>query len=72
MTQYTEHLTIEGQRWDTVAYQAYGDAGAINGIIEANPTVPIEAVLPGGLRLLVPIVETVAPEIDDTILPPWK
>ncbi len=69
---FTEHITTENERWDTIAYAAYGDAGAINGLIEANPTVPITATLSAGIRLLVPIVETVSVEIDSNILPPWK
>lgn len=72
MAQYTEHITTEGERWDNIAYAAYGDVAGLNRIIEANPTVPIDAVLPGGIRLLVPIVETVAVEIDENLLPPWK
>lgn len=70
--EYTEHITTEGDRWDNIAYDAYGDAGQVNGIIEANPSVPITGTLPAGIRLLIPIVESVAVEIDDSILPPWK
>lgn len=72
MSQFTEHISTEGERWDSIAYAAYGDPGALNRIVEANPTVPIEAVLPGGIRLLIPIVETVATEVDENLLPPWK
>lgn len=72
MADFTQHITKEGERWDSIAYKAYGDANDINRIIEANPTVPITATLPGGIRLLVPIVETVAVEVDETLLPPWK
>jgi hypothetical protein len=72
MSEFTEHITKEGERWDTIAYAAYGDASEIKGLIEANPTVPIDPVLPAGVRLLVPIIETVSVEIDDKLLPPWK
>ena len=72
MDEFTEHITQEGERWDTIAYKAYGDAAEVNRIIEANPTVPVNPVLPSGIRLLVPIVQTVSVEIDDKLLPPWK
>jgi phage tail protein X len=72
MSQLTEYITKEGDRWDTIAYAAYGDASEIQRLIEANPTVPIDPVLPAGVRLLVPIIETVSVEIDDKLLPPWK
>ena len=72
MAEYTQHITKENERWDNIAYEAYGDPNLINGIIEANPTVPITATLPAGIRLLVPIVESVAVEVDQTLLPPWK
>lgn len=72
MASFTEHITTENERWDNIAYAAYGDAGAINSIIEANPTVPIVPLLPAGIRLQIPIVESVAVEIDETIMPPWK
>lgn len=69
---FTEHIAKDGQRWDTVAYEAYGDVAKLSDIIAANPDVPITAIIPEGTRLLIPIVETVAVEIDKTLLPPWK
>ena len=72
MADYTEHITQENERWDTIAYKAYGDPTEVNRLLEANPSVPINAVLPAGIRLLVPIVETVSVEIDKKLLPPWK
>lgn len=72
MQNFTEYITLAGQRWDTVAYEAYGDVAEVNRIIEANSSVPITATLQEGVRLLIPIVETVAPEVDKTLLPPWR
>ena len=69
---FTEHITKDGQRWDTIAHEAYGDVSKLSDIIAANPEVPITAVLPPGTRLLIPIVETVAVEVDKSLLPPWK
>lgn len=72
MAEFTEHITQQDERWDTIAYKAYGDATEVNRIIEANPKVPITPVLPAGIRILIPIIETVSVEVDDKLLPPWK
>lgn len=67
----TEYITMKGDRWDTVAYKAYGDATRITEIVEANPDVPVTPVIPAGTRLNIPIIET-ANELDVSLLPPWK
>lgn len=68
---YYEHITKEGERWDMIAYEYYGDATRYEPIIVANPDVPILPILPSGIRLIIPVIET-----KDTIpaeeLPPWK
>lgn len=68
----TEYITLEGERWDTVAYKAYGDPTAIEDIIDANPDVAITARLEAGIRLQIPVKDTLAVEVDTTLLPPWK
>lgn len=70
MAEFSEYITIDGDRWDTVAWKAYGNANLYPQIMEANPDVVADPVLPTGTRLLVPIAT--APEIDKTNLPPWK
>lgn len=70
MAEFSEYITIEGDRWDTIAWKAYGDANLYPQIAEANPDVPLSDVLPAGTRLLVPVLER--PEIDKSVLPPWK
>lgn len=69
--QYTTYTTKEGDRWDTIAYAAYGDPTKMEPIINANPTVPITAKLPAGITLRVPIVEQQT-GVDANLLPPWK
>lgn len=69
--EYYEHITKEGDRWDLIAYQYYGDATMYEPIIVANPEVPILPILPSGIKLKVPVIdrkETISPEE----LPPWK
>ena len=69
--EYWEYVTVEGDRWDLIAYNFYGDPFAYEGIITANPEVPIIPILQSGLKLKIPVIETT-----DTIsaeeLPPWK
>jgi phage tail protein X len=67
---FTEYRTVEGDRWDTVSYKAYGDASKGNLILDANPFVKADAVLPGGLRLLIPVLEDEPQRTSN--LPPWK
>lgn len=70
MAQFIEVLTIEGDRWDLIAFRCYGDALAIEPIIRANPDVPIRPVLPAGLIIYVPVRD--AQPTSDASLPPWK
>lgn len=67
---YTRYTTIQGDRWDTVAYKAYGDPMKITPIAEANPHVPKSPVLPAGIILNIPIQER--ENVTSNILPPWK
>lgn len=72
MSEIVEYIVKDGDRWDTIAHKAYGDASLINGIIEANTTSVISPVLKAGMRLSIPILETGEVEIDSELLPPWK
>lgn len=71
MSVHLRHITNDGERWDLLAYRYYGDAHAYEQIIAANPDIPLFAVLPGGLELVIPVIES-----DNLIaaeeLPPWK
>lgn len=66
---FVEYITVEGDRWDLIAYRHYGDPWAFEGILRANPDIPIRPRLPGGLRVLVPVVDV---ETRTDSLPPWK
>lgn len=70
MTNTVEYITKPGDRWDLIAHKAYGDAKAIDILIEANPGVPIAPELAPGTVINVPI--QAAATIDVTLLPPWK
>lgn len=72
MTQYIAYRTREGQRWDTVAYEVYGDPYGYPQIIEANPVYRAVAVLAAGIVLRIPVDEQSEPTIAPENLPPWK
>ena len=67
----TSYTTQTGHTIYTIAYKAYGDALAYQGIIEANPTLPITSVYPAGLVVMIPILEN-ATVATSSSLPPWK
>lgn len=69
---FVEYIVLQGDRWDTIAFKAYGDPTLINGLIEANVATVISPVLEPGTRLIVPILETAEIQIDSELLPPWK
>lgn len=66
----TKYITVSGDRWDTVAWKAYGDATKFGPIIRQNPGVRVDDVLPSGLTLFVPVLDR--PSVDNALLPPWK
>lgn len=71
MTEHIRYVTLEGERWDTVAQKVYGDPHLYRPIIAANPTVPIRPVIEGGTVLYVP-VRDVRPELAAAAEPPWR
>ncbi len=78
---YLEHRTIDGDRWDLLAYKYYGDARKQTVLQDANRhlfidpiTVPPLILWSGltlsGLTLIVPVLEDDVGEDHD--LSPWK
>lgn len=81
MADYFEYITIENERFDQIAYKAYGvvtlvdetgNKPAMQPIIEANPSIPIYDKLPGGLILQIPVLTSNTPKTSVELLPPWK
>jgi len=70
--QFIPHVTIAGERWDSLAWQYYGDAALFGPIIQTNPQIPIEAVFEAGLVIGVPIVMVNRAVQEAADLPPWK
>lgn len=73
---YLQHSTIDGDRWDLLAYQYYGDASKQSVLLDANRSLfldPISVpplILKSGITLIVPVLDE--EEVDDSTLPPWK
>ena len=70
MAEYLEHVTKEGERWDQLAFLYYGDALAFERIMAANPEMPLTSTLPGGVAILIPVVDSNTTSLQD--LPPWN
>lgn len=78
-----EYITKPGDRWDLIAYKAYGTIGditlpdgsmvnAISYVINNNPGIIQDSVLTEGLLLQIPIIPTASVKTDAELLPPWK
>ena len=64
------YTTQDGDRWDTIAHQHYGNALAINRLIAANPHLPLAEQFASGLTVFVPVVRQGETQRQD-LLPPW-
>lgn len=69
------HATRRGERWDTLAWTYYANADLGHLIIDANralfldPLQPIPQILPSGLTLQIPVIESET--VNPDLLPPW-
>ena len=68
--QFITHISADGDRWDLLAWNYYGDATLFASIVMANPRIPIEPVLTAGLKVIVPVLEKAV--ATPANLPPWK
>jgi len=69
--EYIEHITVDGDRWDLIAYRYYGDANRIAPLAEANEHLRLSPVLESGLPVRVPILDD-DDELSPDEVPPWK
>lgn len=67
---YLNHITTEGERWDSIAWRYYRDVSQVPRLIEANPHVAITETLGSGIQLSIPVIEEAVTSLED--LPPWK
>lgn len=69
---FTTIVTKDGERWDQVAFRAYGVGGDMRLIMDANPDVGLWERLPAGIVLTVPVVDGPPVVVDSEKVPPWK
>jgi len=68
---FVQYTTKQGDRWDLIAYEAYGDVTKMQIIMDANPAVALTPLIPAGTVLNIPVVEE-EEAITLSQLPPWK
>lgn len=69
VTGYKEYTTREGDTFDALALEMYGDETLAHYIIEFNPDYADVLIFEANVALRLPIVEDA--ELPDT-LPPWR
>lgn len=69
VTGYKDYTTREGDTFDALALEMYGEETLSHYIIEFNPDHADTLIFAGNVRLRLPIVENT--ETPDT-LPPWR
>lgn len=62
------YTTQQGDTWDQIAYQVYGDERYMSVLLAANPDLVSVVILPAGVEIIAPDIEVAIPES----LPPWK
>ncbi len=70
MAQYKVHIVNKDERWDSIAWEEYGNVSLTPTIQLANPEIPLDIKIPAGTVLRIPILEVVETQIE--LLPPWK
>lgn len=63
------YTTVQGDKWDGIAYKVYGDVKFTDVLILANPEYRKIYIFSDGITLNIPEVEE---RITSDDLPPWK
>jgi len=73
-TRFRRITTGVADRWDLVAYRAYGDPTMIEPIVRANPGLAVNGIVPATLPPMVELRVPILPEptVRPDRLPPWK
>ncbi len=62
------YTTVQGDKWDSIAYSQLGDTAYTDKLINLNQQYLDYYIFPAGITLVLP---DIAVEVTDT-LPPWK
>ena len=69
--EYLQHIASQGDRWDSLSYQYYGDATDYERIITANPDIAITTTLAAGAIVLIPIIDEIQAQTTTADIPFW-
>jgi len=72
MMEYLTHKTKDGDRWDLLAYEYYGNAFATEILLDANPEYANLTSLPFALSIKIPLVDNDAINPPQTGVVPWR
>lgn len=70
MDDYMEYETIEGDTWDSIAFQFYTEEKMASAILQANTQYADVLIFDAGVTLKIPVIEEDA-ETPGTA-PPWR
>ena len=78
--EFIEYTTVQGDRLDLIAFKMYGNPHLWddpeqlgNGILSANPGLPIIDQYEGGIKLAIPVIDSQGAGLTNNLkLPPWK
>lgn len=62
------YTTVQGDMWDSIAYEFYGDVKYVGLLLKSNPDFLDVAVFSAGERILIPEL----PEEYEEDLPEWR
>lgn len=66
------YIATDADRWDSLAYDFYGDASQISPLMAANPSIlPSQVYLPEGAKITIPQLPEQA-AATTTVKAPWK
>ena len=67
--QFVPYVTGPGVRWDTIAWDVYGDPSQVSALIMANSNLPVSPVLPVGITVYAPVIQPAGPPANQL---PWN
>lgn len=70
INKFLDHITTDGERWDSLAFKYYGNPLSYVGLVEANKSYAHLPNLMSGLRLRIPVLDR--PATRRKSLPPWR
>jgi len=62
------YITVQGDRWDSIAYKVYGNESYMSHLLEVNKQHRDVFIFSAGVKLTIPEITEAA---NDT-LPPWR